>query len=271
MSSPIIIAVAPNGARKTKQDHPAIPLTAKELGETARACMKAGASMIHLHVRDDQQKHSLSVDLYKEAIKQVRLQTNNSILIQVTSESVGCYSPDEQFEMIHRLKPPAVSIGLREIRSETEAKINQHFKKMRDNQVHPQLILYNDYDVSVYKDWLQRGILPGSAYSVLFVIGKPQKEGVFETEDLKISLIDKLSINNWMTCGFGYQELDVAKQTFKLGGHIRIGFENNELLENKEIANNNAELIVQVATLMEGESYSIASAQEAQELMKPDW
>jgi len=271
MSQPTIIAVAPNGARKTKHDHSAIPLTAKEIGKTAKACMKAGASMIHLHVRDDQQKHSLSVGLYKEAIKQVRLQTDDSIFIQVTSESVGSYSPDEQFEMIHRLKPPAVSIGLREIKSETEEKINQHFKRMRDNQVHPQLILYNDYDVSIYKDWLQRGVLPGSAYPVLFVIGKPQKEGVFESEDLRMSFIDEMLIKSWMTCGFGYQELHVAKQTIKLGGHIRIGFENNELLENKKIANNNAELIAQVATFMKGESYSIASATEVQELMKPDW
>jgi len=271
MTLPAIIAVAPNGARKTKHDHSAIPITAKEIGETAKACMKAGASMIHLHVRDDQQKHSLSVDLYEEAIKQVRLQTDDSILIQVTSESVGRYLADEQFAMIHHLKPPTVSIGLREIKSESEANINQHFKKMRDNQVHPQLILYNDHDVSIYKDWLQRGVLPGSAYPVLFVIGKPQKEGIFESEDLKMSLVEELPIKNWMTCGFGYQEFHVAKQTFKLGGHVRIGFENNELLENNKIANDNAELITQVSMLMKGESYPVASASEAQELMKPDW
>jgi uncharacterized protein (DUF849 family) len=271
MSLPTIIAVAPNGARKTKLDHPSIPLTVKEIGETAKACMEAGASMIHLHVRNEQQKHSLSVDLYKEAIKQVRMQTGNSMLIQVTSESVGSYMPDEQFSMIHRLKPPAVSIGLREIKGEKEAKLNQHFKKMRDNKVQPQLILYNDHDVSVYKDWLQRGVLPGSAYPVLYVVGKPQKEGVFESEDLKINLTSDQHFKSLMTCGFGYQELHVAKKTLKLGGHIRIGFENNELLENKIIASSNAELITQVATFMKDENHTIANVSEAQELMKPDW
>ena len=271
MTTPIIIAVAPNGARKTKQDHPAIPLTAKELAETAKNCLEAGASMIHLHVRDKYQKHSLSVDLYKKAIEQIRLQTGDLIYIQVTSESVGMYSSDEQFEMIHHLKPSAVSIGLREIRGETEPKINQHFKLMRKNKVYPQLILYNEYDVFLYKDWLQRGVLPGCAYPVLLVIGKPQKEGVFEVDSLNQSLIDTLPCKSWMTCGFGYQELQVAKQTTQLNGHIRIGFENNELLENYSTAVDNTALIIQAAKCIANKSHSIASVTETHEQMKPDW
>jgi len=271
MTPSIIIAVAPNGARKTKQDHLAIPLTAKELGETAKSCLEAGASMIHLHVRDKYQKHSISVDLYREAIEQIRFQTDNSIYIQVTSESVRRYSPNEQFEMIHSLKPPAVSIGLREIRRESEAKISQHFIMMRANKVYPQVILYNNYDISMYKDWLQRGVLPGSAYPVLLVIGKQQKEGAFEVEDLNQTLINDLPYKSWMTCGFGYQEFEVAQRTIQMNGNIRLGFENNDLLENKQVATDNADLIFQSNEYINNEGYSSASFLETLEKMKPDW
>lgn len=271
MTLPIIIAVAPNGARKTKDDHSAIPLTAEELAETAKSCMKAGASMIHLHVRDENQNHSLSVERYQDAIKQVSLKTEDEIFIQVTSESVETYSPAEQFKMIHSLKPSAVSIGIREIRSEPEEEISQHFQMMRENKVHPQLIFYNAYDISMYKDWLKRGVLPGRAYPVLFVIGKHQKEGIFELKDLNQNLVNESSFKSWMTCGFGYQEFQVAKQTLKLGGHIRIGFENNELLENRKVANNNAELIIQIEKYIKNKKFIIASVSEAQEQMTPDW
>ncbi|MEM7653568.1 MAG: 3-keto-5-aminohexanoate cleavage protein, partial [Pseudomonadota bacterium] len=65
---PLIIAVAPNGARKVKSDHPAIPLTPAELAREAAACADAGASMVHLHVRDANGGHTLDADLYKAAL-----------------------------------------------------------------------------------------------------------------------------------------------------------------------------------------------------------
>ncbi len=89
--TPSLIAVAPNGARKLKTDHPQIPLNAEELSETAKNCFAAGASMIHLHVRDENNRHSLAVDAYKEAIKEIQKAEPN-IFIQVTSEAVGIYS-----------------------------------------------------------------------------------------------------------------------------------------------------------------------------------
>ena len=61
---PVAIAVAPNGGRRVKVDHPAIPLTAKELAETAAECLEAGAAMIHVHVRDAGGGHLLDADAY---------------------------------------------------------------------------------------------------------------------------------------------------------------------------------------------------------------
>jgi uncharacterized protein (DUF849 family) len=265
----ILLAVAPNGARKTKADLPAIPLSAEEIGLEARACQQAGASMIHLHVRNSDGKHSLNSELYKSAIQQIKKQTEGDLFIQVTSEAVGKYSSDEQFEMIHRVKPQGVSIGLREIKQHDALEINEHFNWMRDNKVCPQLILYNQHDLELYKKWLEEGVLPGKTYPLLFVIGKHQVEGVFNAELLQTDI--ELSASSWMVCAFGDQEYSVGKHAAKLGGHIRLGFENNHLLANGNDAKNNTEIIKQMASHLKKEGEKLASYQDACKIMKPDW
>ncbi|HIP77601.1 MAG TPA: 3-keto-5-aminohexanoate cleavage protein, partial [Kiloniellaceae bacterium] len=70
--APLILTVAPNGARKTRRDHPAVPIRPAEIADTAAAALKAGAAMIHLHVRDAEEKHSLDPGAYREAIAAVR-------------------------------------------------------------------------------------------------------------------------------------------------------------------------------------------------------
>ena len=264
-----LIAVAPNGARKSKADLPSIPLTAEEIGKEARACQKAGASMIHLHVRNAKGEHSLNSEYYKAAIQKIKEQTEGEFFIQITSEAVGKYSPDEQFEMIHKLKPQGVSIGLREIKKADEIEINAHFNWMRDNNVYPQLILYNQSDLRLYTKWLEEGVLPGNAYPLLLVIGKHQVEGVFDTKVLETSL--EPCSSSWMVCAFGDQEYSVGKQAVKIGGHVRLGFENNHLLDDGSHAKNNAEIIDQMAKHITEEGGNIASYSEASVLMKPNW
>ncbi len=265
----ILLAVAPNGARKTKVDLPAIPLTVEEIGLDAKACQQAGASMIHLHVRNEKGEHSLNSALYKAAIREVEERTEGSLFIQVTSEAVGKYSSDEQFEMIHNVKPQGVSIGLREIKNHDELEVNDHFNWMCDNSVFPQLILYNQHDLELYKKWLEEGVLPGIAYPLLLVVGKHQVEGVFGTEIFKSNF--EIPASSWMVCAFGAQEYRVGKQAAKLGGHIRLGFENNHLLKNSSIAKNNAEIITQMANYLRRKGQEVASYRDTCQIMKPKW
>jgi len=266
-----IIAVAPNGARKSHLDHPQLPLSTKEIAATAKQCLEAGASMIHLHVRDSQGQHSLSVDYYQHAIDAINEATDNGIFIQVTSEAVGKYTADEQFEMIHSLEPDAVSIALREIKILDENIINGHFSKMRKANIAPQLILYNLTDLSLYSDWLNRGVIPGSAYPVLFVIGKQQPEGSFDNAFLKRDFVDGLPVSSWMICAFGKNEFQAGKLAADCGGHIRLGFENNCLLDDGSIANSNAEIISQMSGHLKTSNLKLANIQQTKQIMRPDW
>lgn len=265
----ILLAVAPNGAKITKQDHPAVPLTVEEIAQEAKSCMEAGAGMIHLHVRNSIGQHSLNTKYYRPAIEAIKAQVGDGLFIQVTSEAVGKYTADEQFEMIHQLKPEGVSIAIREIRRLDEMDLYEHFSRMRDNDTYPQLILYNKHDVSTYMSWLEDGLLPGNAYPVLIVIGKAQKEGIYTLESL--NELDHLSCSSWMVCAFGEQEYQAGIVAANKGGHIRIGFENNQTLADGRIASNNAELVTQMAEVLIAEGKALANASEAREIMRPDW
>lgn len=270
-TQPLLVAVAPNGARKTKADLSQIPLTPDEIAQTAKDCLDAGAAMIHLHVRNpEDSSHSLSVGHYQAAIAAIEVATQGDTLIQVTSEAVGIYSPEQQFEMIHALKPLAVSIGLREIQSLDEASIQQHFRQMKAVDTNPQIILYNAVDLAKYHDWLERQVLPGEAYPILLVIGKETPDGSFDNDFLIEQNISKIKASSWMVCGFGAQEFETCRLAIALGGHIRLGFENNSVLNDGSEAQDNAALIEQVLRDTHN-SRPVADLAEAIAIMRPNY
>ena len=96
----VVIGVAPNGARKTRRDHPALPITPQELADFAAACREAGASMLHLHVRNADGGHSLAASDYRPAVEAVRRAVGRSLVLQLTSEAVGIYVPEQQAAMV---------------------------------------------------------------------------------------------------------------------------------------------------------------------------
>ena len=114
-ADPLIVTVAPNGAYKQPADHSAVPITPATLATTAKACLDAGAAMLHMHIRDAQGRHSLDVEGYREAQRVVRQAVGDAMVIQITSEAAGVYQAPAQIAMVEALQPEAVSIGLREV------------------------------------------------------------------------------------------------------------------------------------------------------------
>ena len=112
---PTAIAVAPNGGRKVKADHPAVPLTPAELAVTAAQCLEAGAAMIHAHVRNADGSHLLDADAYRDAIAAIRSTVGDKLVMQITSEALGKYTPAEQRAVVQAVKPEAASLALREL------------------------------------------------------------------------------------------------------------------------------------------------------------
>jgi len=269
MPKPIIIAVAPNGARKTKADHPKLPISPEELALTARACQEAGAAMIHLHVRDAQDQHSLNPGHYRPAIAKVRAEVGEEMIIQITTEAVGKYKPSEQIDCVKQLKPEAVSIAIAELipTEGNDLEAARFFEWLHQNQIAPQYILYSEADIEHFTKLVQRGVIHSDNPSVLLVLGKYSENQQSDPKEIA-SLIEALQPQtHWSVCAFGQSESECMARAIDLGGHCRIGFENNLLNEHGDMAIDNANQVEFSASKARLNTRGLASASEARLLM----
>lgn len=249
--TPLVIAVAPNGARRTKEDHPGIPMTASESAREAAACREAGAAMIHLHVRDNHGKHSLDVGLYRDAIKAVREAVNDDLIIQVTTEAVGIYTTEQQMAMVRDLRPEAISTAVRELIPDESSEVvaAAFYEWAAKENIAVQYILYNGDDVRRFSALRRRGVIPGNAVSVLYVLGRYTSDQRSTPADT-LEFLNAAQIENadwhWSVCAFGPLEGTCALNAITLGGHARVGMENNLYLNDGTRAPDNAALVRQV-------------------------
>ncbi|WP_027133824.1 BKACE family enzyme [Geminicoccus roseus] len=267
MRAPVAIAVAPNGARLTKADHPALPITPAELASTASACLEAGACMIHLHARDAQDRHSLDPDLVREGMAAVRAAVGQRLVIQVTTEAVGLYQPDAQMALVRAVRPEAASVALRELAPDaaSEKQAAEFYGWCRQEGIWLQHILYDATDVARFRDLVARGVVPVERPSVLYVLGRYSPGQRSEPLDLLPFLQAGDPAWHWMMCAFGAQERDCAATAALLGGHVRIGFENNRLAADGSPASDNAAQIRAAAAAFQALGRRPATADELRE------
>ncbi len=259
----VAVAVAPNGGRRTKADHVALPMSAAELAATASACADAGASMIHLHVRDGQGGHLLDADAYRQATAAIRAAVGNRLIVQITSESLGIYSPAEQMAVVRETRPQAVSLALREIAPDGNAETAfAGFMRWLDaERVVPQIILYSPDEAIRLADLARRGLLCADDVPVLFVLGRYTPGQVSSPEDLLPFLAPEVPrCRHWSVCAFGRHEAACVVTAALLGGHVRVGFENNFMLPDGTVAISNADLVSKVARMLDACGMKIASA-----------
>ncbi len=265
----VMIAVAPNGARKTRQDHPKIPITPKELALTAAACHDAGACMLHLHVRDEKLLHSLDVERYREAIQAIRRQVGEELIIQVTTEAVGIYNREQQIQMVTQLRPEAVSLAIREISPiGVDEKVSaDFFSFLQREHIAPQYILYDRQDILHFNELLKRGIIPHENVSILLVLGRYAENQQSDVEDLAPLLSPLTDVQHWSLCAFGSSEANCMIEAIRHGGHCRVGFENNLLLADGTTAKDNSALVRAVSDAATTLHKKVASADAARKLL----
>lgn len=264
---PLLITVAPNGAYKQRPDHAALPLTSAELGQTAKQCLDAGAAMIHMHIRDAQGRHSLDVQGYRDAQQAVKAAVGDAMIIQVTSEAARVYKAPEQIAMVTALKPEAVSVGLREVDQPEigEAGLAQFFGWLAKERVMTQVIVYDVADLQRWQALRAQGVIPDAPWSLLFVLGRYSVGQTSEPKDLLPFVMAHTGQEPWSMCAFGAGEHACATTAAALGGHVRVGFENNLLLNNGQVAPDNAALVRQVADSARVLGRSLCTAQQARD------
>lgn len=262
---PVAIAVAPNGGRKIKADHPAVPLSPQEIAATAARCLDAGAAMIHAHVRAGDGSHLLDAEAYRAAIAAIRGAVGDRLVIQITSEALGTYTPAEQRAVIRDVRPEAASLALRELVPDAgeERAFADLLGWMQTSQVVPQIILYDAQDATRLADLRRRGLVPFDRLPVLFVLGRYSAGQTSRPADL-LPFVDPAapSFAPWSVCAFGAQEIACVTAGALLGGHIRVGFENNERLPDGTRARGNEDLVAAARSALVAVGLQPATADE---------
>lgn len=261
--APVALAVAPNGGRRVKADHPAIPLTAAELADTAARCLEAGAAMIHVHVRDRSGKHLLDAGTYAEALAAIKGAVGDRLVAQVTSEALGVYAPAEQIAVVKAVRPEAVSLALRELcpTAAEEAAFAEFLLWLKAEGVAPQMIVYSAEEFARLNALIRRGLVPWADPPVLFVLGRYTAGQTSAPADLLPFLAPGLPRPaHWMMCAFGRFEAGCAAAAALLGGHVRVGFENNLFLPGGGLAPDNAASLAAVAGALDRLGLGLADA-----------
>lgn len=245
------LMVAPNGARRSQTDHPAIPITDADVITAILACQGAGADGAHLHLRDESGAHLLDVGRYQALLEELSERAPD-LYLQVTSESVGLYGAEDQRAMIHALKPDHVSVAMREmVRDPGDwAEARAFYDWAHDAQVGIQHILYTPDEARAFVEACAREDIAGTMRQVIFVLGS-YATGSKDSQPIESYLVPfedaGLTANlDWMVCAFGTQETASVLHAASLGGKARVGFENSLWNADGSLAKDNAERVREV-------------------------
>jgi uncharacterized protein (DUF849 family) len=270
LGDPCIGMVAPNGGRHGRDWHPRIPLGAAELALDAAACAEAGASALHFHVRDADGRHSLDAGLYRAWLATVRAAADQRLVLQVTTEALGLYRPEEQVACVRAVRPLAVSLALHELLPEggDPGPVRELLGLLKAERISPQYILYEPGEVARFHALRRDGTIPQAAPFVLFVLGRYLAPGQSMAPSMLLEFLARHDeACPWAVCAFGRAETACLAATAALGGHVRVGPENNRLRADGSVAAGNAERVAAIVAILDSIGRPVATAPQTAALI----
>ena len=243
------LMVAPNGARRTKSDHPALPMTLPEIVRTAGDCAAEGADGLHLHLRDAAGRHVLDAGLYREALAELHAAVPG-MAVQITTESAGLYAAPHQRTVALESGAGMVSAALREMGRDTaDAAATAFYKDCHARGIAVQHILYDAADFDLLTRLLPDEMLNDPGLQLLFVLGRYGADRDSTPADLSpfLARMDAMGLApDWAVCAFGRGETGCLCEARRRGGKLRVGFENSLWNADGRLARDNAARVRQV-------------------------
>ena len=265
----LLITVAPTGAETAKSDCPQLPTTPEELAETARACQAAGATMIHLHVRDRGHRPTLDLALLREWVAAVRDSTD---LIVQLSTGGSVHDPlDQRFQVLDA-EPDACSLTMGttnfgdDVFSNPWPFVCDLYQLTQERGVVPEFELFDLGQVHAMRRLLDRYGLPaGGKVHVDLVMGVPG--GMNGTTDALVAAVRDLprETTSWSATGIGRSTLSVILASLSKGGHLRVGMEDVLTISKGVPVESNAQLVeraVAIGALAQRTPYTPDEARE---------
>jgi len=272
MNHPCIITVAITGSLPRKQDNPAVPISVAEQVESTHEAFEAGATLVHLHVRNDDQSPTSAPERFAEVLKGIR-QHCPGIITQVSTGGRSG-AGRERGGMLH-LKPDMASLATGSVNFPTRVYDNSPdlvdwlAGEMNAHGVKPEVEAFDLSMIFQAAAMQQAGKLHGGPLHIQFVMGVKNAMPVDrEAFEFYVKTLQRLAPDaTWTGAGIGRDQRTLQEWSLELGGHCRTGLEDNVRLDRDTLAPSNAALVRQVAELCAQYGRRPATAAEARILL----
>ncbi len=271
--NPLILTAAITGAETTRADQPNLPITPKEQAEEAKACFEAGARVIHLHVREDDGTPSQRLDRFKESIAAIR-EAVPGIIIQIsTGGAVG--EPFDKRLAPLSLKPEMGTLNAGtlnfgdEIFENHPKDIVRLAEAFKQYGVVPEVEVYESGMIDYVARLVKRGIVTHTPLHVQFVLGVPGGMSGKPSNVLYMAnhLAEEIPTATWAVAGIGRWHIPCSMMAMTLGGHIRVGFEDNIYYHKGVVADSNAQLVARMARIASEIGRPLATLDQARQIL----
>lgn len=265
---PLIVTVAPVGAELTPDQTPHLPLTPEQLGETAAACEAAGASIVHVHCRTDDGANTHSVARFRDAMQAIRARSH--LIVQFSTGGAIGMTPEERAAPLE-LRPEMATLTCGTVNFGDDVFENSFpimrgiLAAMRRYRVTPELEVFDLGHLSNAKRLAAEGVLRFPQH-VDFVLGVPG--GLDASAEHLVDCVRALPAGcTWSVAAIGRMQLPMATVAIAMGGHVRVGLEDNIWYTKGRLARND-ELVARVTRIAVELGRPVASPDEARRILR---
>jgi 3-keto-5-aminohexanoate cleavage enzyme len=247
-----LITVAPTGAESAKADVPNLPVTLEELVDTAKACEKSGAAMIHVHIRDATAQPTLDLGRLRETVTALRQDTD--LVVQLSTGGAVTDPLEDRIKVLD-VEPDSCSLTCGTVNFGDDVFMNPWpfmvdlYRRTQEREVVPEFELFDLGHVAALNRLLDKYGLPyGGKIHCDLVMGVPG--GMPGTADALVTAVNALPDGaTWSATGVGRTSLPVAFAALAKGGHLRVGMEDTLTFAKGRAVRDNAELVERAAQL----------------------
>lgn len=266
-----IITAALTGAFPCKKDNPNVPITPQEIAEQAYECYEAGAAVVHLHMRDNEEKGTMDVERFRETKKLIEAKCD--VILNLTTS--GDLDATDETRQIHlkELKPEMASFdagtmnwGHTTVFYNTPTFLESLGQTMLDNNVKPEIECFDAGMVYNALYYIKKGLIKTPAHFQI-CLGAPG--GSTSTVENLVYLKNLLPKDaTWSAFGVGKDHLTILGATIAFGGHVRVGLEDNIFYAKNQLAKSNAEFVHRTVRILKECNKKAATPAEAREILQ---
>jgi uncharacterized protein (DUF849 family) len=268
---PCIITVAITGSVPRKENNPAVPITVPEQIEATHAAYEAGAAIVHVHVRNDDQTTTSSPEKFAAFLAGIRKHCPD-IVVQFSTGGRSGHGSERGGMLHHRPDMASLTTGScnfpTRIYENPPELIRELAEKMNEHEIKPEIEIFDLAMLYNAVRYAEEGLLRAPLH-VQFVLGVknalPAERDILEFEVAKLA--ELMPAATWVAAGIGRHQLEVNRWCLELGGHCRTGLEDNVRWDKSRLAASNAELVARVAALCAEHGRSVATPVQARTIL----